>query len=59
MLIDAGARFNCRDAVWFWLKAIVRYVQEAPDGHEILSSTVRRMYPNDDTSQGGETKVIY
>ncbi|KAL6734396.1 hypothetical protein Aduo_004940 [Ancylostoma duodenale] len=47
-----GARYNCRDAVWFWLYAIQSYVKQAPNGHEILKSNVRRIYPKDDTKFG-------
>nr|CDJ90340.1 Amylo-alpha-1 domain containing protein [Haemonchus contortus] len=47
-----GARYNCRDAVWFWLYSIERYVREAPKGHEILHYPVRRIYPHDDTVFG-------
>uniref|UniRef100_A0A8L8K969 Amylo-alpha-1,6-glucosidase n=1 Tax=Heligmosomoides polygyrus TaxID=6339 RepID=A0A8L8K969_HELPZ len=44
-----GARYNCRDAVWFWLHSIERYVKEAPSGQDILKCKVRRIYPQDDT----------
>lgn len=47
-----GARFNCRDATWFWLVSIVKYVEMAPDGEKILESPVRRIYPTDDTVYG-------
>ncbi|RCN32381.1 glycogen debranching enzyme, partial [Ancylostoma caninum] len=47
-----GARYNCRDAVWFWLYAIQSYVKQAPNGQEILMSNVRRIYPKDDTKFG-------
>ncbi|GMS83451.1 hypothetical protein PENTCL1PPCAC_5626 [Pristionchus entomophagus] len=46
-------RYNCRDAVWFWLYAIVRYVREAPNGKEILKAPVRRFYPLDSSEFGG------
>ncbi|KAM3604619.1 uncharacterized protein V6R79_013990 [Siganus canaliculatus] len=42
------ARFNCRDAVWWWLQCIQDYTVHAPQGHEILSCPVSRMYPTDD-----------
>ncbi|GMR35805.1 hypothetical protein PMAYCL1PPCAC_06000, partial [Pristionchus mayeri] len=45
-------RYNCRDAVWFWLYAIVRYVREAPDGAEILKAPVRRLYSTDSAEFG-------
>uniref|UniRef100_A0A8R1HSN3 Glycogen debranching enzyme n=1 Tax=Caenorhabditis japonica TaxID=281687 RepID=A0A8R1HSN3_CAEJA len=45
-----GARYNCRDATWFWLVSIVKYVEEAPEGHTILGAPVRRIYPTDDAA---------
>ncbi|EYB99071.1 hypothetical protein Y032_0125g1272 [Ancylostoma ceylanicum] len=51
-LKNSRARYNCRDAVWFWLYAIQSYVRQAPNGHEILKSNVRRIYPKDDTVFG-------
>ncbi|CAL1548001.1 unnamed protein product [Lymnaea stagnalis] len=42
-----GARFNARDAVWFWLIAIRDYCNEVKNGHNILKDPVSRMYPND------------
>ncbi|CAB3411249.1 unnamed protein product [Caenorhabditis bovis] len=47
-----GARYNCRDAVWFWLHSIVKYVELAPNGEQILRENVLRIYPNDDTIYG-------
>ncbi|KAF1764730.1 hypothetical protein GCK72_004680 [Caenorhabditis remanei] len=51
-----GARYNCRDATWFWLVSIVKYVEMAPNGHEILGDVVRRIYPKDNTVYGEEEK---
>ncbi|KAK3767183.1 hypothetical protein RRG08_018054 [Elysia crispata] len=44
-----GARYNCRDAVWFWLIAIREYCLLVPDGYNILKDPVARMYPRDDS----------
>jgi glycogen debranching enzyme len=50
------SRYNCRDAVWFWLSAIVQYCEKAPNGESILKSLVARIYPRDD-SEYGEIKT--
>ncbi|CAB3994720.1 Glycogen debranching enzyme, partial [Paramuricea clavata] len=44
-----GARYNCRDATWWWLQAIQDYSRMAPSGHEILKCPVTRMYPDDES----------
>ncbi|XP_046883319.1 glycogen debranching enzyme isoform X2 [Hypomesus transpacificus] len=43
-----GARYNCRDAVWWWLQCVQDYCCTVPDGTLILSCPVARMYPSDD-----------
>ena len=43
------ARYNARDAVWWWLYSIVCYSRTVPDGHEILSDRVSRLYPTNDS----------
>ena len=36
------------DSVWWWLKAIRDYTELAPDGMDILNSSLYRLYPTDD-----------
>ena len=49
-LLDGGrnARYNCRDAVWWWLQAILDYINIADDKGEILDCPVIRLYPSDE-----------
>lgn len=50
-------RYNCRDAVWFWLVSIVRYAEMAKDGEQIFKEPVLRLYPTDETKYG-ESRTV-
>eukprot|EP00064_Thunnus_orientalis_P011496 superscaffoldBa00001663_g11527 len=54
------ARYNCRDAVWWWLQCIQDYATHVPQGHEILRCPVTRMYPTDDCEpcKPGEVEAL-
>lgn len=44
-----SARYNCRDAVWFWLASIIQYIEKSDEGINILDAKVLRLYPTDDS----------
>jgi len=50
-LLDGGfnARYNCRDAVWWWLRAVLDYIEISKDEGAILASPVLRLWPEDDS----------
>merc|ERR1719431_2161199 len=52
-LLDGGnnARFNCRDAIWWWLRAILDYIELAVDGEQIMKDPVLRLYPGEEESK--------
>jgi glycogen debranching enzyme len=42
-------RYNCRDGPWWFIQNIQDYVNKAPNGLAILSDSVKRRFPADDT----------
>lgn len=42
-------RYNCRDAVWWWLQCIQDVCEMSENGHVFLNSKVGRIYPTDDS----------
>ena len=60
--IDPSARFaryNCRDAVWWWLQAVQDYVALSPESTNFLKVSVVRYYPQDDVSDPTYTSEAY
>ena len=52
-LLDGGkaARFNCRDAVWWWLRAVLDYCDISGD-HGVMAAPVLRLWPQDNAENG-------
>ncbi|KAK9504313.1 hypothetical protein O3M35_010677 [Rhynocoris fuscipes] len=48
---DLNPRYNCRDAIWWWLYSIREYCKLAPQGYDIFHEPVNRLFPNDDTEK--------
>jgi len=44
------ARYNARDAVWWWIYSISQYCRMLSDGHELLSDKVSRLYPTNSST---------
>lgn len=51
-LLDGGKnpRYNCRDAIWWWLYCIKKYATEAPNDEKILHEKISRIFPKDDSA---------
>jgi len=49
-LLDSGRnpRYNCRDAVWWYLQAVQDYCTLSPEGLNFLKSKMERRFPQDD-----------
>ena len=59
-LLHSGvfARYNCRDAVWWWLLCLKEYVTMVKGGKEILKAPVVRMYPKDDSEPNHNSSEV-
>ncbi|KAG9394468.1 Glycogen debranching enzyme [Carpediemonas membranifera] len=51
-LLDSGRnpRYNCRDAVWWWMYAVTQYCDAAPEGKAFLDADVVRLFKSDEQS---------
>ncbi|KAK6188701.1 hypothetical protein SNE40_004828 [Patella caerulea] len=52
-----GARYNCRDAIWWWLQCIQDYCRHFTNGYNILHDKVSRLYPTDESDVQPPGKV--
>ena len=53
-----GARYNARDAVWWWLKSIKDYC-DIYDATSILNAWLYRLYPTDDAAHPNEHDLAH
>lgn len=56
------ARYNARDAVWWWIYSISNYTTTVPDGHEILTDRISRFYPTNESPMqpvGAHEQMLY
>ncbi|KAG2011571.1 glycogen debranching enzyme [Coprinopsis cinerea AmutBmut pab1-1] len=60
-LLDSvrNPRYNSRDSPWWMLQNIQDYVKRAPDGLSILSETIKRRFPKDDTYVPWDDPLAY
>jgi hypothetical protein len=53
------ARYNCRDAVWWWLQALQDYVTLSPEGTAFLGAGLVRYFPTDDAPDPAAAHEAY
>ena len=53
------ARYNARDATWFWLQAVKDYVEMSDESVQFLDAPVQRMYPNDDSEPQSSLVIFF